>query len=673
MIDEQAQHLKQLEAARLEAEDRVRLLEEEKAAVEARLKSEGSVHSSSVRVRAMEKNKRNEAEDAARDMMNLQAKHLQDEAQARLEAEEKASDLAKRLELLETEREAAKVEVARLKAIEQERIEAAGKALESAKLLESEKLIVASRLKAAEEEAARLKAKDHSLVETTGRKEEGAVSATKLKLETETRRLNTRLKEEEQARRKAEAAMQEAEEESRRKSVAEFKAKSNANARLKEEEQARLKAQQEAARLRKEAKQAMDLVALAEAAEEILRLKVEAGAKAKAAAETRLKAEEEARIKAESETARLLDRIAEEEAARLKVEEESKNKKKRKSSKGGRKSKSDKSKTGKSNKPKTKKQKSLSVPSTSVDLPLPPLSPYLTDEADSQQTMEIESSSDVSDVEIIEEEFISDDEEFVSDDEEYIEEEIISDSDSDEEIIEEVMEDDDEEEAKRVAVDETAGVIHIDPPPLPSKYKKKLSDAEYRKQLIDTEFQSIIRETEDNELEEPFEPEAVEALRIAANNLAYRKKYYNSLDDKFVYFPSVTRLLVNYSLIEEAEKHYWDEEDEWPIEYSAALRAIACEKIGDDDGDNEDMEKFAADLDLHVPVVAAPSPRVSGFKLLEGPTDVSDDEMSTQRMPERSSSRRSMGLEDESDDELYAPNKLPERKKKMASWMYPLD
>lgn len=129
--------------------------------------------------------------------------------------------------------------------------------------------------------------------------------------------------------------------------------------------------------------------------------------------------------------------------------------------------------------------------------------------------------------------------------------------------------------------------------------EKKVTEAQLREQMIHDEFKLIIKETEDNELEEPFEREAVDALRIAAGKLAYLKKYYNCLTDKFVYFPSVTKLLVNYSLIEEAEQHYFDAEDEFPMDYSAALRTVACEKIGDDDGDDDAyMMLLAADVDL---------------------------------------------------------------------------
>ena len=101
-------------------------------------------------------------------------------------------------------------------------------------------------------------------------------------------------------------------------------------------------------------------------------------------------------------------------------------------------------------------------------------------------------------------------------------------------------------------------------------------------------------------MEEDFEPEAVTALQTAANNLAYLKKYYDVIADKVIYFPSVTKLLVNYSLLEEAEKFYFDEEDEFPMDYSAALRTIACAKLDDEnDVDEEYMGPLASDVAIN--------------------------------------------------------------------------
>jgi len=128
--------------------------------------------------------------------------------------------------------------------------------------------------------------------------------------------------------------------------------------------------------------------------------------------------------------------------------------------------------------------------------------------------------------------------------------------------------------------------------------EKKLSDAELRKNMINAEFSSLIKQTEENELEEPFEKETVEALQIAADKLAYLKKYYNSFTDKFVYFPSVAKLVENNTLFEEGRKNYFD--DEFPLKYSAALRSVACEKLDDGNDDDEDdyMVLFAADVEL---------------------------------------------------------------------------
>eukprot|EP00980_Cylindrotheca_fusiformis_P019679 scaffold6870_cov121-Cylindrotheca_fusiformis.AAC.6 len=656
MIQKQALQLRKLEAERADAKQRIHLLEDEKEAIEARLKTEGSVHSSSVRARNIEKEKRNEAEEATQEMLSMQAKILQEEAQARSEAEERAASLAQQLEALKTERESAKAEVAKLKAIEQDRIEVANKAMENAKRLEAEKLFVAAKLKEAEEEASRLKANEKSMGEQTRKLEEEAARTAKAELEKETRRLNARLKEEESARQKAEAAMKNSEAASRIKTVEEFKAKADVDARLKEEEQARLKAEREASRLRREAKEAKDLVAVAEAAEKELRLQAEKEAKGKAEIEARLKAAEEARIKAEKEAARLLNRIAEEEAARAKAREASQSPRKRKD---GRKSITGNVLRSGEPKPQDKKFKSLSVSVPPTPDSLPPLSDFSTDGVDSQSKMDFAEDSESSEEEILEEEYFSSDEEDVIEDEdEVIEEEYVS--DSEEESVEEVMDDsdDDEDETSRVVEDEGEGVIFINPPPLPPQNKKKpAGDAEYRQQLIDSELASIIKETESNELEEPLEPEAIEALRVAANNLAYRKKYYSSVADKYVYFPSVTRLLVDYSMIEEAEKYYYDEEDEFPIEYSAAIRAIACEKI-ENDNENEEMEQFAVDVED-----SAQYPRPSGFQLMEGPTDVSDEDISTlQDMSGRST--------DLSDDD-YVPSAVPGTKKK--PWMYPVN
>jgi hypothetical protein len=51
-------------------------------------------------------------------------------------------------------------------------------------------------------------------------------------------------------------------------------------------------------------------------------------------------------------------------------------------------------------------------------------------------------------------------------------------------------------------------------------------------------------------------------------------------------------------LIEEAEKYYFDEEDEFPMHYTAVLRYTAEVEMGDNDVDYGYMEKLAMDVDL---------------------------------------------------------------------------
>ena len=131
---------------------------------------------------------------------------------------------------------------------------------------------------------------------------------------------------------------------------------------------------------------------------------------------------------------------------------------------------------------------------------------------------------------------------------------------------------------------------------------KSIPDSVRRKQMIEQEFTQLIKDTEDNELEDEMEPEAVEALKKAANKICFVKKYYDVMNDQLIYFPSVKSTVVSYTLMEEAEKFYFDEEDEFPMQYSAALRSIATESAmgtGDDeDQDEEYMMRLAMDVDI---------------------------------------------------------------------------
>ena len=57
----------------------------------------------------------------------------------------------------------------------------------------------------------------------------------------------------------------------------------------------------------------------------------------------------------------------------------------------------------------------------------------------------------------------------------------------------------------------------------------------------------------------------------------------------------------NYDLIEEAERHYYDEEDEFPVLYTGALRSIVLNALAEQKGEGLDleyMEPLSMDMEL---------------------------------------------------------------------------
>ncbi len=132
-----------------------------------------------------------------------------------------------------------------------------------------------------------------------------------------------------------------------------------------------------------------------------------------------------------------------------------------------------------------------------------------------------------------------------------------------------------------------------------------MSEQEKRESILRGELDQIIAGTKDycwDILEEELDPQAIAAIREAAFELAYRRKYYDVMKDELIYFPSVTRLLMTNTLQERAEKFYYEEDDEFPPEYSKALKTVCRDKgfVKDEDSAENDeyMEKLAQDVDL---------------------------------------------------------------------------
>ena len=117
-----------------------------------------------------------------------------------------------------------------------------------------------------------------------------------------------------------------------------------------------------------------------------------------------------------------------------------------------------------------------------------------------------------------------------------------------------------------------------------------------RKQMIEHELLSLIHKAEEQELGKEMREEGVNALKIAANKFAYRRRYLDSQSNNFVTFPSLKNCLAGSEIYEEAEKHYYDAEDEFPLKYIAALKEIAFMIGGVPDGD-EDIEPISEEIE----------------------------------------------------------------------------
>ena len=76
------------------------------------------------------------------------------------------------------------------------------------------------------------------------------------------------------------------------------------------------------------------------------------------------------------------------------------------------------------------------------------------------------------------------------------------------------------------------------------------------------------------------------------------------MKDEIVFFPSVGKLIIKGDLTEEAENDYYDEGDEWPLEYTKALKTVVrsaakTEEETEVDGENDAyMEKLATDVEI---------------------------------------------------------------------------
>merc|ERR1712224_916830 len=94
-------------------------------------------------------------------------------------------------------------------------------------------------------------------------------------------------------------------------------------------------------------------------------------------------------------------------------------------------------------------------------------------------------------------------------------------------------------EAERLAKEETE--------------EPKQFDAKMRKKMTEEELERLVKQTNETELgeDDPIDEDSLEALKKGAMKVCYLKKYYDVMKDEFIYFPSVAKTCLDYSLIEE--------------------------------------------------------------------------------------------------------------------------
>jgi len=93
--------------------------------------------------------------------------------------------------------------------------------------------------------------------------------------------------------------------------------------------------------------------------------------------------------------------------------------------------------------------------------------------------------------------------------------------------------------------------------------------------MIAREMDVIMKDAQDyllrHMIDDDLGDEAKNALLKAAMKSSYLKHYYDTINNKVVYYPTCQDLILNHDFIEEAEKFYYTEKDMFPPEYSRAI------------------------------------------------------------------------------------------------------
>jgi len=107
--------------------------------------------------------------------------------------------------------------------------------------------------------------------------------------------------------------------------------------------------------------------------------------------------------------------------------------------------------------------------------------------------------------------------------------------------------------------------------------ERKCVPKKKRMTMIAKEMDNILEGAQDyllrHMLDDDLGDEAKNALYTAAMGSAYLKHYYDTTAQMIVYYPTCNDLILNHNFIDEAKKFYYREQDDFPPEYSRAVRS----------------------------------------------------------------------------------------------------
>jgi hypothetical protein len=109
---------------------------------------------------------------------------------------------------------------------------------------------------------------------------------------------------------------------------------------------------------------------------------------------------------------------------------------------------------------------------------------------------------------------------------------------------------------------------------------------------------------------EELEPEAIEAMGIAADRVSYLTKYYDVQSCKYTYVPTVATAVLDGSLLDEASKHYFGAKEEVLVSYAGSLGSIILRNqqpsaLGVHD--KEDFQDFYSTVSVLSPIPESPT------------------------------------------------------------------